>query len=200
MPSKSSEILSVHDRSYFDTRLRLLQLHGSLALACIMPSWSHRLRRPWDRCSGSFYWHVPLNIVGEITPYVNHRSPPSPISTSSTAGTNLGRSLHAQMRIAVASAEVTVLFTRSWPDHRHPVGQAGVGHLVGMGRSHHQLRCCCGSCMSAIMLVRRFSSGGRMGNTDCRCAQRVFAGRRRADCLHVHPLVADPAPGAGSHR
>lgn len=53
-----------------------------------------------------FYWHVPLNIVGEVTPYVN--------MVASIAYLFLRRRNHmAALRadaVAVAAAEVTVLF------------------------------------------------------------------------------------------
>ena len=54
-----------------------------------------------------FYWHVPLNIVGEITPYVNMIAS---IAYLFLRRRNAGAALKADA-IAVASAEVTVLFT-----------------------------------------------------------------------------------------
>lgn len=53
-----------------------------------------------------FYWHVPLNIVGEITPYVNMIAS---LTFLALRRKNLAAALKADA-IALASAEVTVLF------------------------------------------------------------------------------------------
>ncbi|MBS1815540.1 MAG: cytochrome c biogenesis protein CcsA [Acidobacteria bacterium] len=53
-----------------------------------------------------FYWHVPLNIVGEITPYVNMIAS---IAFLALRRKNIAAALKADA-IALASAEVTVLF------------------------------------------------------------------------------------------
>lgn len=53
-----------------------------------------------------FYWHVPLNIVGEITPYVNMIAS---IAFLALRRKNISAALKADA-IALASAEVTVLF------------------------------------------------------------------------------------------
>lgn len=54
-----------------------------------------------------FYWHVPLNIVGELTPYVNMVAS---IAYLFLHRRNPAGALRADA-LAVASAEVTVLFT-----------------------------------------------------------------------------------------
>ena len=108
-----------------------------------------------------FYYHVPSAILGMIFPYINCAAS---LAFLYWRRRDPWKALGADA-LAVASAEVTLIFVTYWPGDGLALGEAGLGRLVGLGRADDDLSSVLWLLFASYLITRRFAGATSQGHT-----------------------------------